>query len=355
MKKHHKFEIGHLWSLLKQTYKEWDKDDPFRNSAVIAYYSIFSLPGLLIIIITLAGWFFGQEAVQGQLSSQMGEAMGEDAAKQIESIIANARVKENSTIATIIGIATLVFGATGVFVQLQQTLNQMWEVKANTDGGFKEIIKDRVFSFGLILVIGFLLLMFMILTSALNILSDWIMTKLPDYTIYLFRALTLVLSFGVVTLLFAAMYKILPDAKIRWKDVWVGAMVTAALFAIGKFLLGLYFAFADPASSYGAAGSLILVMLWISYSSLIFFFGAEFTQVYANTYGAHIEPSSHAVRAPRKDKNKEDSHRGNDVSNRPERKAPVPPQVNRATQEKARTSTSNGTAYIIDHSNNNKG
>jgi membrane protein len=187
------------------------------------------------------------------------------------------------------------FGATGVFYQTQQILNKMWEVKPQPKQKFLKLVKDRVFSFGLIIVVGFLLLVSLVLSAALTAVSDWITAHISDSLIVVFKVVDILVSLAIVTLLFAAMYKFLPDAKIKWKDVWVGAMVTALLFVIAKFALGLYFGNTDPGSAYGAAGSIILIMLWVTYAGMILLFGAEFTKVYANRYGQKVEPAEGAV------------------------------------------------------------
>ncbi len=290
------FHWKHLFSLLKESYSEWNDDDPFRMSAAMSYYTIFSLPGLLLIVVSVAGFLFGEEAVQGEISAQISNMIGSDAAKSVEGMIANVHQNESSIWATIIGIATLIFGATGVFYQLQQSLNIIWEVQVKKEEGIKKVLMDRITSFGVILVIGFLLLISLVLTAALSALSDFIRENLPSYLIYVFYIVEFLVSYGIITLLFATIYKVLPDVNMKWRTVWVGAAVTAALFVIGKFALGIYFGKSDPASAYGAAGSLILILLWVSYSCLILFFGAEFTQVYARRYGHSIEPNSHARR-----------------------------------------------------------
>lgn len=289
-----KFSFRDLPDLIQQTYKEWNDDDPWRQSAVVAYYAIFSLPALLIIVITIAGSIFGEDAVQGKVSDEISSMVGPDAAQQVEVMLSNAYQKSNSTIATIVGVATLLFGATGVFYQLQQSLNNVWDVEPKKDAGIKKLLQDRVSSFGIILVIGFLLLISLLLTTALTALSDYIMQYLPEYLLYVFYVAQFVLSFGIITLLFAMIFKILPDVDMGWRTVWIGAAVTAFLFIIGKFALGIYFGKSDPGSAYGAAGSLILILLWTSYSCLILFFGAEFTQVYARKYGHPIQTSGHS-------------------------------------------------------------
>lgn len=289
------FRWKDLFSLLKTTYKEWNDDDPWRMSATMSYYAIFSLPGLLMIVITVAGWAFGDDAVQGELSEQISEMIGPEAAKNVEAMISNVHETENSTWGAIIGIATIIFGATGFFYQLQKSLNQVWDVEVKQEG-IKRLLLDRVMSFSVILIIGFLLLISLVLTTALSALSDFILQYLPSYLYYFFYVVEFLISYGLITLLFGMIYKILPDVNIQWRTVWVGAAVTAVLFVIGKFAMGIYFGNTDPGSAYGAAGSLILILLWVSYSCLILFFGAEFTQVYARRYGYRIKPAEYARR-----------------------------------------------------------
>jgi membrane protein len=287
-----------LPSLLKITFKEWLDDDPFDLGAIVAYYSIFSIPALVIIVVNIAGAVYGQAAVEGKIAEEIGALIGQDTAAEIQQMIENAPGKDSSAISMIVGIGTLLFGATAVFNALQKSLNRLWEVKPDPDkAGIKKIVKDRATSFGIVLTIGFLLLISLVLTSALSILSDWIKERMPDFLLYLFYGLDFMLSFGVITLVFAMLYRFLPDVDIQWKSVWVGAGVTALLFIIGKYALSLYFEHTNPGSAYGAAGSIILLLMWVYYSCLILFFGAEFTQVYARRYGQYIQPSDHAVRS----------------------------------------------------------
>lgn len=286
--------LSDLWSITKKTFTAWNAADPFRQSAVIAYYAIFSIPALLVIIITLAGFAFGREAVQGEISTQIGQAIGESTAKQVEEMIAKAGEQKNSVWATIISVITLVLGSTGVFAQLQVSLNQIWEVKVVTKKKWLKSIKDRLFSFGLILSIGFLLLISLLLSTGLSAFSEWIKVHLPDFMLFVFRLINFLLSFGIVAVLFALMFKILPDARIRWKDVIIGSIATSLLFVLGKFALGIYFGKANPGSTYGAAGSIVLLMLWVSYSCMILFFGAEFTKQFAVHFGRKIEPTKDA-------------------------------------------------------------
>lgn len=285
----------HTGLLLKDTLFRFFEREPFRNSAVIAYYTIFSLPGLLVIIINLAGYFFGDEAVTNRISQQIQGLVGGNAAKDIEAIIANASGNKGITWSSLMGLATLLFGATGVFYQLQQILNLIWEVKPQPQKKIVKLIMDRVFSFGLIIVVGFLMLVSLVLSAALSILSEWVAAHLSESLNVVFKILDFSISLAVVTLLFAAIFKFLPDAKIRWQDVWVGALMTAILFVVAKIGLGVYFGNSDPASTYGAAGSIILIMLWVTYAGMILLFGAEFTRIYADRYGVSIEPAEFAV------------------------------------------------------------
>jgi len=286
--------LSDVWSITKKTFIAWNAADPFRQSAVIAYYAIFSIPALLVIIITLTGFAFGREAVQGEISRQIGQAIGESTAKQVEEMIAKAGEQKNSVWATIISIVTLILGSTGVFAQLQVSLNQIWEVKVVAKKKWLKSIKDRLFSFGLILSIGFLMLLSLLLSAGLSAFSEWIKARLPDIMLLVFRFLNFILSFGITSVLFALMFRILPDARIRWKDVIIGSIVTALLFVLGKFALGVYFGKANPGSTYGAAGSVVLLMLWVSYSCMILFFGAEFTKQFAVHFGRKIEPTKDA-------------------------------------------------------------
>jgi len=284
------------WTLLfRDTFIQWLDREPFRNSAVIAFYTIFSLPGLLVIIINLAGYFYGEEAMTRRISAEIEGMIGGSTAKDIEAIIANASLHSDSLFASLVGIGTLIFGATGVFYQLQQTLNLIWEVKPQPRNKILKMVLDRVFSFGLILAVGFLLLVSLVLSAMLTVLSEWVEIYFSETFNIVFRIMDLTLSLGVVTFLFAAIYKILPDATVSWRDVWIGAFVTALLFVIAKFGLGFYFGHSNPASAYGAAGTIILIMLWVSYAGLIILFGAEFTRIYADRRGAKARPLEYAV------------------------------------------------------------
>ena len=292
-----KFKIKEIPSLLKETYKDWMDDEPFDLSAIVAYYSIFSLPALLIIIVTIAGIAFGRDEVEKQLTGQIGNMIGADTAKDIHTMIASSQQQDNKGIALVVGIATLLFGATGVFMALQKSLNRVWEVKADPKkSGIKTLLKARAMSFGIIMALGFLLLISLALTTGLTALSGWIEARMPDFFLYIFYVINFIITLAIITLLFAMLFRFLPDVTIEWKSVWTGAFITALLFVIGKYALAFYFGQAEPGSTYGAAGSIILILLWVSYSCLIMFFGAEFTQVYAKRYGHSIEPNDNAIR-----------------------------------------------------------
>tara|TARA_R110002050_G_scaffold59259_2_gene132590 strand:- start:32668 stop:33579 length:912 start_codon:yes stop_codon:yes gene_type:complete len=289
-----KFNYKDLPSLIKETYKAWDDANPWRLSAVVAYYAILSLPALLIIIINSIGAIWGTDIVQGQLTNEISSALGSDAAESIQTIISETQNEEKNLISTIIGIGTLLFGATGVFYQLKVSLNEIWKIKPDPNANFWKLLTDRARSFAFILVIGFLLLVSFIITAGISALNEYIRNALPDILLYVAYFLDFTLSIAIITVLFALMFRYLPDAKIKWKTVWKGALITAILFVIGKLLLGIYFGEANPGSTYGAAGTIVLILLWVSYSCLILFFGAEFTYVYAKRYGITIERSTFA-------------------------------------------------------------
>ena len=291
------FKFNKVGMLFKITCKKWYDRDPFRESAVIAYNAIFSLPGLLIVVVTLAGYFFGAEVVSGHLHNQIAESMGSETANQIQDMIIAANRSRDSWWATALGIATIIVGATGVFVQMQKSLNVIWEVKATVSkSGIRVFLKTRLFSFGLIMSIAFLLLVSLVLSSLLSALGTWTISRTSESLLILFQILNFVFSLAIITVLFAFMFKILPDANIKWNLVWIGAFFTALLFVIGKSALGLYFGKANPGSGYGAAGSVILILLWASYSSMIVFFGAEFTKAYSDYYYGEVSASENAVK-----------------------------------------------------------
>ncbi len=277
-----KFDVRTFAKLFGKAFKKWLSRDPFKESSVIAYSALFSLPGLLVVVITLAGYFFGAEIINREVHNAFTTALGKDTADQIREMIITAARDRDSIWATILGIATMLIGATGVFVQFQKSLNIIWEVEATTRKvGLWPMLKHRIFSFGLIISIAFLLLMSLVISSLLGAVGEWFKQHWSDSLLWIFNILNFIFSLGIITLLFAFMFKVLPDAKIKWRFVWVGAFVTALLFDVGQTLLGFYFGKANPGSGYGAAGSIVLILLWSSYSSMIVFYGAEFTKAYS--------------------------------------------------------------------------
>lgn len=285
-----------LFRLLKETFFEWQQDKASNLAASLAYYTVFSLTPLLLIAISVAGIIFDEAAARGEIVNQIKSLVGTQGAEAIEVAIDNANKPGSSGgIASIISILVLLFGASGVFAQLQEALNTVWNVKAKPGKGVWGFIRKRFLSFSVVLVICFLLLISLVFSAALSAFNQLGSNFLPGFDI-LWQIFNIAISLGIITLLFALMYKYLPDAKISWKDVWVGAMITALLFTVGKWGLGLYLGRASFASTYGAAGSLVIVLAWVYYSTQILLFGAEFTQVYARRYGSRIVPDEHAVK-----------------------------------------------------------
>ncbi|UOE41496.1 YihY/virulence factor BrkB family protein [Chryseobacterium suipulveris] len=282
------------WQLLKETFTSWNNSSASKDSASIAYNAIFSLPGLLIIIIWVAGMFFGDEAIRGEITRQISGITGKEIGDSVQDMVMSAVWDRENVFMKIIGIASLVFGATTLFFQMQQSLNTLWDVEAAPKKAFQKYILDRANSLGMILIIAFLLLISLVLSSLLGIASDWITRRFGIETLIFTQIVNFVVSFVVVTVLFAMMFKILPDVDISWRSVWMGALLTAFLFNVGKYLLGIYFEFSKPTSVFGAAGTIILLMMWINYSCQLVFFGAEFTKVYAEKMGHYIKPSRHA-------------------------------------------------------------
>jgi membrane protein len=285
--------ISNLPTLLKLSYQGWKEDKASRLSAALAYYTIFSLAPLLVIIIAITGLFWEQAAVQSLVEAQIEGLVGAQGRTFIADMLENASRPAAGITATIVGVITLLFGALGAFNELHNALNTIWEVKEEETKGFVEAIKkvlfSRLLSFGMILVIGFLLLVSLVISAGLSAVNETVGNAIPLSEILL-QILNLIISIGVITVLFALIFKFLPDAQIAWRDVWLGAFVTALLFSLGKFLIGLYLGNSAVASSFGAAGSLVLLLIWIYYSAQIMLFGAEFTQVYANEYGSKIVP-----------------------------------------------------------------
>lgn len=286
--------IKFFWEVLKETFDEWNSSSASKDSASLAYYAIFSIPGLLIIIIWIAGNFFGEEAIRGEISNQISGLMGTDVAKSIEGMIAGALIDKQNIFMKIVGIGSLVFGSTTLFFQLQHSLNTLWDVEAAPKKALLKFILDRANSLGMILILGFLLMITMILSSMISLFNNWITNYFGLETYMIVELVNFGIGFCLVMLLFALMFKVLPDVKISWNPVWKGALLTTVLFTLGKFLLSLYFGNFKPTSAFGTAGTVILIMMWINYSCMLVFFGAEFTKVYNNKMGYPIVLSKHA-------------------------------------------------------------
>ncbi len=282
-----KFRV--IFRLLKETFSEWQKDKASQLAAALAYYTVFSLTPLIVIAIAIAGSIFGEKAARGEIIGQMQELIGTSGAEVIETILNNANQPELKSFASLISVGILLVGASGVFVQLQEALNQVWNVKTRPKGGILELVRKRLLSFSMVLIIGFLLLVSLVVSATLSTLGTMGSELLPGLD-FLWHFLDFVLSFGMTALLFALLYKFVPDASITWRDVWTGATITALLFMLGKWLLGMYLGRESLSSAYGAAGSLVIFLAWVYYSAQILLFGAEFTQVYARKYGSKIVP-----------------------------------------------------------------
>jgi membrane protein len=286
--------LSDLKYLIVQSIKEWGEDKVPRLSAALAYYTIFSIPPLLILFLAIAGLVFERGEVEARLISQVSGLVGQAGAVAVKQILENAREPGHTLIAGVITIVTLLFGASAVFGQLQEALNTIWEVQARPGRGILGTIKDRFFSFTMVVVVGFLLLVSLVISTALSAFNNLIVGYMDDLLIVA-STLNLVVSFASITLLFALLFKVVPDVKIAWRDVWVGAAITALLFTIGKWAIGIYLGSSATASTYGAAASLIVILLWVYYSVQILFLGAEFTQVYANRFGSSVVADEDAI------------------------------------------------------------
>lgn len=282
------------WEVIKEAFEEFTSSSALKDSAAISYYSIFSIPGLLIIIIWIAGNFFGEEAIRGEITTQIGGMMGADTAESVQKLIASAMIDKENFIMKAVGVGSLVFAATTLFFQLQQSLNHLWDIEAAPKKAWKKFVLDRANSLGMIIVIGFLLISTMLMSTLISLFSAFIKSKLGFGTYIFVDILNYVIGFGMVILLFALMFKVLPDIKLTWKSVWMGALFTATLFTLGKFLLSFYFAQFKPTSAFGQAGTIILVMIWINYTCSLIFFGAELTKVYTYKKGLAVIPDNHA-------------------------------------------------------------
>ncbi|MCF6157295.1 MAG: YihY/virulence factor BrkB family protein [wastewater metagenome] len=286
--------MKHFINFIKIIFSEFSEDNATRLAAAIAYYTIFALAPLLIIVIAIIGLVFGKEIAQGKIIDQFQNLVGEDGADAIKTMVEAAAKPKAGIIATVAGIAALLFGAGNLFIQLQDSLNTVWEVTPKPEYGIRSMIRNRFLSLAMVLGTGFLLLVSLIISTGLEAFSGFLEGVFPGLE-YISTITHFVISIGFITLLFALIFKILPDAKISWGDVWFGALITAVLFTIGKYLIGVYLGHSAPASMYGAAGSLVILLLWVYYSAIILLLGTEFTQVYANRYGSRVVPEEYAI------------------------------------------------------------
>lgn len=281
--------------LLKQTFIEFSNDSVMKLSAALSYYTVFSIAPMMFLIISFAGAFYGEDAVQGRLFGQLSKLVGSSAATQIQEMIANTHLKNESAFGAITGGIILLIGATGVFTEIQDSINYIWSIKAKPKKGWLKFIINRMISFSLIVSLGFLMLVSLVINAAMDALSENLSRIFSNGTFYLMYSLNILLIFGIISLFFTIIYKVLPDATIYWKDALKGAMFTAVLFLIGKFAIGYFIGSSKTSAAYGAAASLVIVLLWVYYTSVILYFGAEFTKVYALQRGKGIKPHANAV------------------------------------------------------------
>lgn len=299
-----KASLNNAFKILKNTFKGFSADKGLKLSASLSYYTLFSLAPLLLLVISLAGIIFGQEASEGRIFEEINGLIGNEAAAQVQQIIRNLQLSGKSTISAVVGAITLVIGATTVFGEIQDSINMIWRVKAKPRRGWLKLLKDRLLSGSIIVGLGFLLIVSLIINGALVALNDILKSYFPELTIVLLNMANIVISFLVITVLFGVIFKVLPDAKIAWKDVRSGAFFTAILFMLGRYFIGLYIETTAAGSPYGAAGSIIVILLWVYYTAAILYFGAEFTREYACFKGAKIEPADYAVYVEQKETEK---------------------------------------------------
>ena len=284
------------WQILRQTVVNFFDAGSFSYASSIAFYTIFSLPAILIISLSIGATVYERDIVQDELINQVSRLIGPNSAAEMEKILINAALDSTGTLARIVGIATLIFSATTVFVSLQTSLNKIWGIKPKPARGFVKYIIDRLLSLAMVISIGFLLLVSLVIDTVLVVLQTTLSKFLEGWTLYIVTGANVAVSLALITAIFALLFKVLPDAKIKWKDVWGGAIVTTLLFTNGKFLIGFYLGSSSVNSAYGAAGSLVIILIWVYYSTVIFLFGAELTSVYAEKTGSEIRPYHHAVR-----------------------------------------------------------
>lgn len=294
-----------LPKILVASFNGFSDDKGLKLSASLAYYTVFSIGPLLLLLMSLASIFFGHQAIEGKVFGQLNGLLGSSAAKQIQEIIKNVQFSGKTNFALFISILTLIIGATSLFIEIQDSLNIIWKLKAKPKKGWVQFIKNRLLSSSLIISLGFLLIVSLIVNGAIEVLMDRLGILFGSATAVIMIIINLVITFIVITVLFSIIFKFLPDAKIKWKHVRTGAIFTAILFMIGRYLIGLYIQKTGTESTYGAAGSIVIILIWIYFSSVILYLGAEFTQVYTEAFGGHIEPAEYAVHVQQTEVEKE--------------------------------------------------
>ena len=290
-----KITIPRIWEVIKESFRGFSQYKITKLSASLAYYTIFSLGPLLLVVVFLAGLFFGRDAVEGSVFTQMQSFVGADAAIQIQEIIKNASISTKSHMAAILGIATLLIGTTTMFAEMQESINMIWGLKPSAKSGFLKLILNRLLSFGVVASLGFLLLVSLGVSAIIESLNNRISIMFPEIAVSLLYIINLIITFGIITTLFMIIFKVLPDANIKWRDVLSGAITTAILFMLGKFAISFYISKSNIGTSYGTAGSLIILIVWIYYSAIILYFGAAFTRAFAMEFGGSIHPNEYAV------------------------------------------------------------
>ncbi len=291
-----KSTLSNLWKLLSLSFQKFADEDTMKMAAALAYYTIFSLPPILIIIINLAGVFFEEENFQRELQAEISSILGQTGAEELMKTIGNIGVFQKHWWATGISIVALVFTSTTVFITIQRSLNEIFRVKAKPKVSILKIAIDRLLSFAMVLSLAFVLLISLILNAIASLLGEWLLRLIPGLEMWYINATSFVLPLAITIVLFAFIFRLLPDARIKWKDAFVGATITAVLFSLGKHLIGYYVGSSNVGTLYDAAGSVLVIMVWIFYSATIFFFGAQVTYVYSNIFGGKIRPSKNAVR-----------------------------------------------------------
>ncbi|NMH27365.1 YihY/virulence factor BrkB family protein [Flavobacterium silvaticum] len=282
-------------SIFKRTFQGFVNDRALKLSASLSYYTVFSMAPLILLVISLAGFFLGEDAIRGHVFHELNGLLGNQAAAQLQEVIKNMELSGKTTTALVIGVITLIVGATSVFGDIQDSINIIWRVKAKPKRGWVKILKDRLLSSSLIIGLGFLMVVTLLVNGALVALNGWLQSYFPEVTMILFEIINIAIGFGVIWLLFSVIFKVLPDAEIRWKHVRLGAFFTALLFMLGRYLISIYIQTSGAGSAYGAAGSLIVILVWVYYTAAILYFGAEFTRAFTEFTGAHIKPSEFAV------------------------------------------------------------